>query len=208
MYLLTNAENGPFVIAAIVLAAIVAIEVVSLVFGANASGLIDSMLPDAMLDSLESGWLGWLHLGKVPILILLVLFLGTFSLAGFLLQRLALATIGFSLPAGLAVLPALVVAVSGVRIGGRALGKWVPRLETSAVSSASLIGRVATISNGTARRGMAAEAKVLDEHGNPLFVLIEPDDDGVTFIKGQRVLLVTQVSGQSFRAILNPNPNL
>ena len=103
---------------------------------------------------------------------------------------------------------ALVAAVFGVRIFGGALGKIIPRDETTAVSDASLVGRVGTIVIGTARAGKPAEARVRDEHGASHYVMVEPEEPDQAFEAGASVLLVRHLSGRRFQAIHNPKPEL
>ncbi len=72
----------------------------------------------------------------------------------------------------------------------------------------TLVGRVATIVNGTARPGLpGAGAKWQNQHGQTLYIMVEPDSGG-TFESGTSVLLVRQISGTRFAAIPNPRPDL
>ena len=63
---------------------------------------------------------------------------------------------------------AFVASLPIVRISGGALGRVIPRDETTAVSIESLVGRIATVVSGTARAGYPAQARVTTEHGQPL----------------------------------------
>ena len=68
-----------------------------------------------------------------------------------------------------------------VRILGAGLARLIPQDQTYAVSFDSLVGRIATIVTGTARQGYPAQAKVPNEHGQTLYVMVEPDTEGMTF---------------------------
>jgi hypothetical protein len=83
----------------------------------------------------------------------------------------------------------------------------MPKDETTAVSDASLVGRVGTIVIGVARAGNPAQARIHDEHGTAHYVMVEPDGPE-TFATGTSVLLVRHVSGRRFHAIHNPKPEL
>ena len=48
---------------------------------------------------------------------------------------------------------------------------------------------------------------MLDPHGQPHHVLVEPNDPAETFAEGDTVLLVRR-EGASFRAILHSSPRL
>jgi Protein of unknown function (DUF1449) len=182
-------------------------EAVALLVGASLSHWgegIDIDHPDGFAESA----LGWLHFGKIPILALLVIFLMTFAVSGYIAQFAARSVTGGFLPLPVAGAAAFVAAVFGVRILGGMLGRFIPRDETSAVPDASLIGRVATIVIGTARAGMPAEARVRDEHGASHYVMVEPEESGQTFASGASVLIVRHMSGRRFQAINNPKPEL
>jgi hypothetical protein len=222
--------TAPFAVALIVMLAIAAAEIVGAMFGVAPSGVLDSMLPDLEVDADLGGAgsaldadapsmpdapgagplsavLGWLCVGKVPILVLLIAFLTVFGLTGFAVQGLSGALFGFTLPSALAAVPALAAAFPATRASGLVLSKILPKEQTEAVSSASFIGRIAVITRGDAREGLAAEAKLTDSFGQAHYVLVEPDEPGAVLTAGSAVLLVRQ-TGSRFRAIDNPNPML
>ncbi len=166
--------------------------------GGLAAGHAESM--EIGSASALSRLLGWLQVGRVPLLVLLVAFLTVFGLSGLILQALARAVIGTPLPAFLVAIPALMTALPGTRVTGRILGRLIPSDETSVVSRNSFIGRVATITMGTATRDHPAEARLTDEHGQLHYMMVEPDDDAESFSAGEQVLLVDRRGGQ-FRVI-------
>ena len=156
----------------------------------------------------EGGALGWLHVGKVPILVLLIIFLTTFAVIGFVIQFAARNATGYFMPSLIAAGIAAVVGVFAVRTLGTALGKIVPKDESTAVSDASLVGRVGTIVIGNARAGRPAEARTYDEHGTVHYIMVEPEGPDETFEAGASVLLVRHLSGRRYHAIHNPKPGL
>jgi hypothetical protein len=101
-----------------------------------------------------------------------------------------------------------VAAVFGVRLLAGALGRLIPRDETTAVPDQSLVGRVGTIVIGTARAGRPAEARIRDEHGATHYVMVEPEEPDASFTAGASILLVRHLSGRRFQAIHNPKPEL
>jgi hypothetical protein len=216
--LLTADQNLPFSVSLAVMLGMALLEGISTLLGAGVSHLLDALLPDLDLDPQLSGMegqgtsslsrlLGWLRIGQVPALILLVIFLTAFGLTGLAIQSLARASIGSFLPAGLASLPALALAIPAVRLFGGALAAILPKDETDAVTEASLVGRIAVITLGTARSGYPAEARTTDTHGTTHYLMVEPDIPGDEFPAGTAVLLVSR-SGSLFKAIFNPNPAL
>lgn len=214
-------QLAPFTIALGLLALIAIAEVVSVLMGVGVSGLLDSALPeiDADIDmdtpeqvvpevgggNLVVAILAWLSVGKVPTLIVMAAFLFAFGLAGLVLQNGLSSTLGFMLPAWVAVLPAFIVALPLTRYIGLGLARIMPKEETSAVSTDTFVGLLATIIRGTAREGEPAEAKLKDSEGLTHYLLIAPLEAGTEFSTGEEVLVVQQ-NGATFLAIANPAP--
>ena len=210
---LTASENFPFAVALAVMVGIAVLEVLSMMFGTALSGLVDSVLPDVDVDvtapqaSSLSQVLGWLRIGQVPALMLLVVFLTAFGLIGLALQALSNAVVGTTLPGGAASIPALVLALPVVNIVGGVMGRVLLRDETDAVSEDSLVGRIATVLRGRATVGGPAEAKVRDRLGNMHYVLVEPDEDRTVFEAGTSVLLIER-NGPIYKAMKNTESSL
>ncbi|MCL2344709.1 MAG: YqiJ family protein [Desulfobulbus sp.] len=210
MELLLAPESWPFAVALVLLIALAVIEGAGLLLGVSVSAWMDNLLPevDADFDSPLDSWLGWLHIGKVPILVLLVLLLTAFTFIGLVCGAVAHSLFGFYPPALLTAPLAFLGALPVVRAGGAALARIVPADETSAVPLSSLVGRIAVVVNGTARYGRPAQARVRNEAGQTFYVHVEPDSEGSELATGDAVLLVSQVSGARFHAIPNPRPDL
>ena len=151
--------------------------------------------------------LGWLSVGRVPVLVLLVIFLTAFGLSGLVLQGFLHDITGFLLPAWLAWVPALVLALPTTRVLGRGIGRLIPKEETSAVSRDSFVGRIAVITLGVAEKGKPAQARLRDGNGALHYVMVEPDQAGEAFAAGSQVLLVS-FGGVTFRAIANSSAAL
>jgi hypothetical protein len=207
---LSAVETWPFVVATLLLLLITAAEGLALLVGVSLFHWLDHWLPNissAEHGALDKG-LGWLHVGRVPALALLVLFLAAFAMTGFALNMVAHRLFGLWAPAWLAVPIAVITGLPIVRILGAGVARLVPSDESFAVSLDSLVGRVATVLGGTARNGYPAEAKVLNQHGQTLYVMVEPDAAEAIFEAGSSVLLVRQISGTRFSGIANPRPDL
>jgi hypothetical protein len=204
------AETWPFTIATLLMLLIAAVEGIALLAGTSAFHGLEHWIPDAQHagDGFLHKGLGWLHVGRVPVLAVLVVFLATFSMAGFASNMVAHRLLGIWLPAWLSTPVALVTALPLVRILSGGIARLVPADESFAVTLDTLVGRVATVLGGTGRHGYPAEAKVLNEHGRTLYVMVEPDMADVVFEPGTRVLLVRQVAGNRFAGIVNPRPDL
>lgn len=147
--------------------------------------------------------LGWFNIGRVPVLILFVMFLLGFGIIGLMIQSLSQDITGQLLPMTIPSVAAFFGALIFVKFSGMILAKIIPKDETQAVSESSFIGRVAVITLGTAKRGQPAQAKFQDQHGQTHYMMVEPDAEADCFETGTEVLLVTQ-AGALFRAIRNP----
>lgn len=217
MTLLFADQNAPFLWALSLMLIIACFEGISMLLGAGLSELIDNLLPDVDIDApnidfegspgVLTSVLGWLFIGKIPALIWLVLFLTLFGLGGYAIQGVVESVFGAFLPAVLASVGAITIAVIFIRLCGRVFGRLRFQDETEAVSSVSFIGMLATIVLGEARRGLAAEAKFTDHFGTTHYVRVEPEEDHDCFKAGEQVLLVRQM-GSKFTAIRPENQHL
>lgn len=144
--------------------------------------------------------LDWLRIGRVPIMILLLIFLCAFGLSGLVIQSIVHGLSGWVLPGILAAAPAFAIALPAVHLGGRGFEKLFPKDETYVVSVASFIGEVATVTLGTAEIGKPAQAKLTDRFDRTHYIQVEPDEPGTQFETGSQVLLVRR-SGAVFKVI-------
>ena len=202
-------ENGPFSIGLALMLVLALIEALAMMFGAALSDAVQDLFhiphidhgaPEGAFESV----LGWLHLGRVPIMILITLMLGGFAIGGFVVQYLAKVVAGGYLPAWVASIPALASSVGFTRVVGGGVARVMPKDETSSVSEASLVGHTAMITIGTAKRGAPAEARLRDQHGQAHYVMVEPDVPDEEFTQGTSVLLVGQL-GVVYRCLRDPD---
>jgi hypothetical protein len=204
------AETWPFTIATFLMLLIAIVEGIAMVIGASLSESLQHALPIS-LDHVDGSFdklLGWLHIGRVPMLVLLVLFLSGFALTGFALNIVAHRLIGTWVPSILSVPTAFLATLPVVRILGAGIAHLIPNEQSFAVSFSSLIGRPAVVVSGTARQTYPAQARVRSEHGQTIYVMVEPDAPGMTFQPGERIVLTRQLSGSRFQAAIDPWPEL
>ena len=205
--LFTAQETWPFGVAFALIVGIALIEGLGMLVSLSPSNWLDDLLPDIDGDTGLDRVLGWLYIGKVPSLVLLVLFLMGYAIFGYSLQKVAHGLLGGYLPVWLAGLVAVAPGMATVRSLGALIAHIIPRDETSAVSEMSLIGRHGVVSAGAARRGLAAQARVRDAHGRTHYLMVEPDVDDEVFDEGAQILIVRKV-GAFYRCIANPHPAL
>lgn len=212
-------QNLLFSLALAVMLGLALLEGVGMMMGLLVSSLLDSLLPDMDLDAdadLDASattpgmvlrFLGWLCVGQVPALVILVLFLTFFGVAGLAIQGSINSVVGLYLPALVAAPVTFIVALPLTRAGGKLVARAMPKEESDAVSRDHFVGQVAVVIRGIARQDSPAEAKLTDRHGYRHYVLVEPDAPEDTFRTGTSVIL-TERLGARFRAIRNTNPHL
>jgi len=166
---MTAAGNLPFSISGAFLVGLLILELV----GVLAGGMGPSHLLDALdgknhhveLGELAADALGYLHWGKVPMIVLLSSMAGLFSLAGLGVQSLMHAWTGALLPGWLASFPAGVVAVVGTHFIAKPLAALMPTDTGDAITQKDLLGLVGTVINGPITEGLPGEARVRDLKG-------------------------------------------
>lgn len=183
MDVLLAPENLPFGVALCLMVLIGLVEALGLGLGAAHLDLDTDLHADG-------DFLGWLGFGRVPLLILLVIFLALFALIGFGLQQLAGTLFGAPLSPWLAGPAAAILTLPLLGATARGAARVMPGDETSAVHRDSLLGKRATVTVGTARVGSPARARVHDQHGQQHFVMVEPTDERTLVPEGQSLLLV------------------
>lgn len=225
-FILTEA-NRPFAISIGVMLSITVLEIFLAMGGLGMMGILDNLVPDSFdldVGDVDAGVnvdmdadidldvdfggdasflhmvLGFFGIGRVPLLVVIVSFLASFGLAGYLIQSLVHGVTGFYLPALLASIPAFLGGSFVTRRIALAVGKLIPDVETDAVDSGSFIGRTAVLTLGEASRGKPAQGKLRDQNGQIHYLMIEPDEANKSFRQGDEVLLVSR-QGSIFKAI-------
>lgn len=202
---LFSGDNVPFISALVLMLLIGVAELLGLGSGMVMAEGLDGMGGDVNVET--PSLLSWINVGRLPLLMLIIVFLFSFGMTGLIGQRIVAVILTQPAPWFLAAPVALFVAMPVTRVFGQAVSKIMPRDETTAVSRDSLIGRVAVIVTGTASHDNAAQGRVRDEHGQAHYVMIEPDNAADRFEQGTSVLLVRQ-AGAKYFAIHNTSASL
>jgi len=155
---------------------------------------------DLHLGDIGDTILGWLGVGRLPLLMWLVAFLAVFGIVGLAAQQIMLGMAGTLLPVAVAGPGAALIALPVTGLVARGLTQILPHDESSAVPLDTLIGQHATIVIGRARQGSPARARVHDQFGQSHYVMAEPENDGQSFAEGEEIVLVRR-HGTIFRAI-------
>ncbi|KJF74890.1 OB-fold-containig protein [Agrobacterium arsenijevicii] len=198
--------TAPFWIALLTVAGLGIVELVSVLLGISASGLIDDSFSYHAPGDTEAGllgsWMSWLNAGGVPLLVLAVILLSAFSVAGFSIQAIASATFLGPLPLYAAVTGALAASIPTTRSLSLAVAKIIPRDETNALEQADFLGLVGTVTIGPLDQGKPGTVRVKDRHDNIHFLRAQAAS-GHTIDTGAQVLIVDGADGL-FQAIPAP----
>ena len=211
MWNLINApETEIFGIAIALMVLLGVLEVISMLAGGISDWLDNLLHAEVGLDVADAGifvrFLSWLYVGRIPVLMLMVVFLAVYGLTGYLFQTAFTTVFGSYLNGTLAAVIVWFLSLPLVRVTASGLYKIMPKDETTAVSQENLIGRIGTVVLGEARVGNAAQVRVKDAYGQQHYVMVEPDSEDV-LKQGDAVLLVS-LDGNTFKAILNPSGSL
>lgn len=195
----------PFTLAALVMTGLVVVEALSLLVGHSLSGLVDGALGHDVGDTGGGGDLttaadasgpfspatlmSWINLGRVPFLILLILGLAVFALAGFVLQGLATALVA-PLPAAAAILLAGAAMLPALRVSTQSIARLIPRDESYVVTADDLVGATAEVTLGPLDHGLPGQVRAVDRHGNTHFLRARAAPGAPAMQAGARVLLV------------------
>jgi hypothetical protein len=193
----------PFAVAAAIMMALGGIELLAMLVGFS----IGEMFGKEVAVDVDSGdWLGglflWVNAGRLPLLILIVLALGIFAMAGFLLQGIAHG-VGFSIPPLIASLGAAAASLPAIRVTSRGIARIIPRDETYVVDNDDFVGHIAEVSIGPLDQGLPGRVRLKDVHGNWHSLIARAGPDSTPLAVGTSVLLVDR-DAKSFIAITAP----
>lgn len=139
--------------------------------------------------------------GKIPFIIMIALLTGGFGMSGLVLQNLAQAMLGTTLPLWLAIIIAVPCALLFTRATGGLIAKIIPKEVSFAVSRQDFIGQVAIINIGTATLELPAEAKLKDAYGNLHYVRVRPETEDESYPPGTEILLLKEEPNGVFTAM-------
>jgi hypothetical protein len=193
----------PFAISAAIMVTLGGIELLTMIVGFSISELIGK---DFALETESHSAIGglflWINAGRLPLLILLILALGVFAIAGFLLQAVA-HSIGTAVPVALAALAAFAISLPAIRVTSRGIARIIPRDETYVVDEADFIGHVAEVSIGPLDQGLPGKVRLKDVFGNWHSVAARASPESTPLPVGASVLLVDR-DAKCFIAISAP----
>jgi Protein of unknown function (DUF1449) len=196
-------EVRPFAVAAAIMVALGGIEVLSTLVGLSIGEIFGK---DFELDANSHDALGglylWINAGRLPLLILIILALGLFSITGFLLHGIVHAA-GLPLPAWIAAIVATAASLPLIRSTSRGIARIIPRDESYAVNDADFVGHVGEVAIGPLDQGLPGRVRLKDVFGNWHTVPARASPDSNALPVGASVLLVDR-DARCFIAISAP----
>ncbi|EGQ0031702.1 DUF1449 family protein [Escherichia albertii] len=201
--------NTPYLFAISFVLLIGLLEIIAIICGHMLSGAIDAHLDhyDSITTGNISQALHYLHIGRLPALVVLCLLASFFGLIGILLQHVCIMVCQTPLT-NLFVFPvSLLLATIAVHYISKVIAPWLPRDHSSAITEEEYIGSMALITGHQATSGTPCEGKLTDQFGQIHYLLLEPEE-GKTFNKGDRVLIICRLSATRYLAENNPWPNI
>jgi Inner membrane protein YqiJ, N-terminal/Inner membrane protein YqiJ, OB-fold len=193
----------PFAIAAAIMVTLGGIELLTMIVGFSISELIGKDFAlEAESHSAIGGLFLWINAGRLPLLILMILALGVFAIAGFLLQAIA-HSVGTAVPVTLAALAAAAISLPAIRVTSRGIAHIIPRDETYVVDEADFVGHVAEVSIGPLDQGLPGRVRLKDVFGNWHSLVARASPESTPLPVGASVLLVDRDT-KSFIAISAP----
>jgi len=193
----------PFAVAAAIMVTLGGIELLTMIVGFSINELVGHDLAlDNETHSTIGGLFLWINAGRLPLLILIILALGIFSIAGFWLQAIAHSA-SATMPVSIAALVAAGLSLPVIRVASRGIARIIPRDETYVVNEADFVGHVAEVAIGPLDQGLPGRVRLKDVFGNWHNVAARAGPDSAPLPVGARVLLVDRDT-RSFIAISAP----
>lgn len=188
-----EAYNMPFAAALLLMALLAIVQAIGLAdmfgdadVGVHDGGHADVTTPGTIVDGLFS----LIGIGRLPLMVWLPVALGVFAALGVSFQALANNLTGAPLDRWVAAALAAGVGLPLTGLVSRPLARVLPHDETTAITTDLLVGRRGVITDGTARAGSPARARVHDLYGQAHHVMVEPHEAGDELVAGAEVLLV------------------
>ena len=194
-------ENIPFLIAIGVTLAISILEMLAFFVGFTISSTIDVLIPDFEIDidaSFTNKVFGWLQVGRVPSIMLLILYLSLFGMIGLGVQLLS-HTFYETFPWYVATMITFPTALVPYKYIGGKIAALIPDDESDAISEEELTG-VAELILGRAAFNFPGEAKLVDKNGKTHYIMIEPERGADAFHKGDKVIIHRR-DGRVYRGV-------
>jgi hypothetical protein len=194
---LVSPENLAFEVAGCIVVSILLLEILASLVGAS----LHMFHVDADLDGDVEGVFAWLNPGRVPIMLLMIAFLGCFSIAGYVFNWVW-EGVGFKPLNALFICPIVGVCVLPLVAKLSALlGEVLHQDDSNAITLDDLEGHYGKVTMGPFTDKIAGQAKFRDDFGvtHYIDVLAEP---GTSVDMGDDVVLLQRLAEDSFMFVV------
>jgi hypothetical protein len=191
--------NFPYSTALGIVITFVLLELMTVIIGFSIASFLDNLITPSHSADLEVGAdstliTSWLFINKLPITIWASILLTGIGLSGITMNFITVKYLSFALPHYISIPLALIFSIPFTRKTSKVVSKLMPKNESSAVCITTLKGRIGTVTVGTGTISNPVEAKVIDAHDKPHYVLVRPTND-ITITQNDEVVLFEQVDG-------------
>ena len=188
---LFQSYNLYFTIPLVVIGFLTIFEVITLMLGLSMLNFIGDFIDfefdvDAGIASSGIGHL--ICIGKVPFVIWLCIFLGCFGVTGLVLNQISDSIFSAHLSAWISVPTAVFTGLIPARFFSNIVGRFMPKVESSAIDIENLVGSLGQITIGRATFENPAEAKVVDKYKQIHYVMVRPSR-GEELVQGEDLVL-------------------
>jgi hypothetical protein len=209
---LTADQNMFFAVILTIVGIFFVIELLGiLIAGFDIAGIIDGIFPDIDIPDIEvdagavSKILGWLKYKEVPLILTLFILMGSLSIFGYTIQYVCYQSSSHLLSWWIPTLIALIPSLFITKISTNLIGKIITQEDKWVLNKEDLVGRCGVITTGTAKEGLAAEAKIIGPHGKHHYIRVIPQDINLTFPEKTHIITV-RMEGDIYRVIKDKNP--
>ena len=182
-----NPSNLPFIVSGCTLAAILILEIFGLFIGmstmlqSHIMGHIDANgngIPDH-LEAQGFSLFSWLNPGRVPFMVMMVIFSTVFTVVGFGTQWMFLGATSHYAPMILSVPIVLAITLPITRSGTNAIAKIIPRDETNAITLESLTGDQGWVIIGPISSKVSGSVRITDKYGTDHYLTAFSEGDAI-----------------------------
>ena len=201
MSFLNSSENIAFNVALAIVLLIGVFEIVLLLIGQSLMALDIDFDIDADIDvnaSTNFNVFDWLYFGKVPMAMLMVVFLTVFGITGFIIQTIYYSLFDSFINAWIISIPVFLLTIFTSHFVVMPIYKFMPKDETTALSQKDLIGYEAEITIGLSKVGSPAEAKLKDKFGQTHYIMVEPNKNDIEFKEKDKVTVVKHIKDRFY----------
>jgi len=191
------------------------LEGVLTLIGFGMSATLDSIFPEVDIPEVDisdidngtsfSEIFGWINKGRVPVLIIFIIFFTSFGLIGLIIQNYYFSLHSEYFNQFFVFIISFCLSLPITRYLSSIIGRIMPKDETSAISNELFVGNIAEIVIGKATHNKFTEAKFKDTFGQTHYIRVKALIEGDSFEKGDKVFIHSKINDKDFFVIEDIN---